>query len=88
MERGEVAEMQEIAEAEMPAKNCRNACQKLQNAVIPEIAECGNALGVADTKQWRKTRKSLKKNLKEGKNNINLKNCRNARSGNAKNCRS
>ena len=53
MERGEVAKMQEIAEVEMPAKNCRNACQKLQNAVIPEIAECGNALGVAGTKQWR-----------------------------------
>ena len=91
MERGEAAEMQEIAEAEMPAKNCRNACQKLQNAVIPEIAECGNAVGVADTKQWRKTRKRLKKNLKQEKNNINLKNCRNARnyrSGNAKNCRS
>ena len=96
IERGEVAEMPEIAEAEMPAKNCRNACLKLQNAVmlqkcLSEIAECGNALGVADTKQWRKTRKSLKKNLKEGKNNINLKNCRNARnyrSGNAKNCRS
>ena len=53
MERGEVAEMQEIVEVEMPAKNRRNAFQKLQNAVIPEIAECENALGVAETKQWR-----------------------------------
>ena len=83
--------MPDIAEAETPPKNGRNACQKLQNAVIPEIAECRNALGLADTKQWRKTRKILKKNLKQEKNNINLKNCRNARnyrSGNAKNCRS
>jgi len=32
MERAEVAEMPKIAEAEMPARNCRNANQKLQNA--------------------------------------------------------
>ena len=41
MERGEVAETPEIAEAEMLARNCR--MQKCQKAQMPEIAECGNA---------------------------------------------
>ena len=60
MERGEVAEMQEIAEGEMLAKNCRNACQKLQNAVIPEIAECGNSL-------WCSRYKTVEKHAANGR---------------------
>ena len=43
VERGEVEEMPEIAEAEMPAKNCRNACQKLQNAEMPLVQQIQNS---------------------------------------------